>query len=595
MISPISTLVFVLDQKSIASLDTYFTSLQPNFSYSLILMVEDDETTQAIKSSASAVDVHYVRKNEKLRQGVIHVIKHDTAFRLENDHFVHNKAAISPITTLLISLAYTLPGQVGTFIFGNEHYAHSLEAIKSLKLTSSLTIGVECSSKGMVSVLDGGDFFDRVIGSFDVAPLIHSLMNPSKEVIKESDVKRLYKMVEASQNIHLEHYQASVSSAVIKRRLDLLQIDTFMAYVLYFDQMIKEQEMFLIDLFESYTTLFHDMPRLGEIYEALIDIVERNDKDMYRLWVAGFGGVQEPYVVALMMEQVLKVKERKADFQIYATEVNEFRISQSAFYRFSPLDLAHLEDHLVADHFSSFNGSYLINHELKDKVIFSRHDLTHDTPLVNIDLLLVQNVLPSFTPHVREELYEMFHLGINPNGYLFLGANEGIEGFENYFDPYTAGVYRNKSGDIDIDFVDQSSRLGNKEKIISTLAYQTVRTFTTSFIVSDEHHNVLYVQGDMREFFTLSQPKGERVLDIAADCIKYELELGFERIKETAINYVDRLPCQDDEGKVKIIVLSIVPMPNNNFIKHANIIMVEDAPTKEINYSRVRRAAVKFR
>jgi len=59
--------------------------------------------------------------------------------------------------------------------------------------------------------------------------------------------------------------------------------------------------------------------------------------------------------------------------------------------------------------------------------IFSRHDLTKDPPIPDVDLISCRNVLSfRFGPELRDSILRSFRTALKPGGWLILGKGETL-------------------------------------------------------------------------------------------------------------------------------------------------------------------------
>ena len=61
------------------------------------------------------------------------------------------------------------------------------------------------------------------------------------------------------------------------------------------------------------------------------------------------------------------------------------------------------------------------------------HSLLKDPPFSQLDLISCRNLLIYFQRELQEQVYQLFHYALKPQGYLFLGSAEGVEGFISPF------------------------------------------------------------------------------------------------------------------------------------------------------------------
>lgn len=80
--------------------------------------------------------------------------------------------------------------------------------------------------------------------------------------------------------------------------------------------------------------------------------------------------------------------------------------------------------------------SYQLRQDIREMVTFREHDVIHDRPIMNCDLILCRNLLIYFNRELQEEILLKLYECLNPGGFLVLGMSEILVGssakkFEN--------------------------------------------------------------------------------------------------------------------------------------------------------------------
>src|SRR5947209_4602738 len=71
-----------------------------------------------------------------------------------------------------------------------------------------------------------------------------------------------------------------------------------------------------------------------------------------------------------------------------------------------------------ARYFVPENGGYRFRPELRQSLIFGRHDLLQDAPISRVVLLSCRNVLMYFTPEGQSRVLERFAFALHESGLL---------------------------------------------------------------------------------------------------------------------------------------------------------------------------------
>src|SRR5262249_46264000 len=87
--------------------------------------------------------------------------------------------------------------------------------------------------------------------------------------------------------------------------------------------------------------------------------------------------------------------------------------------------------------------------ELRQSVVFGRHDLTRDAPISRIDLAVCRNTLVYLNTEAQVQVVSRFHSALVEDGLLVLGRTEAPAGLAEQFSPLegAAGIYRKVGGD----------------------------------------------------------------------------------------------------------------------------------------------------
>jgi two-component system CheB/CheR fusion protein len=176
----------------------------------------------------------------------------------------------------------------------------------------------------------------------------------------------------------------------------------------------------------NVTKLFRD-PEAWEFLQthclpALL--ASRSGGERIRAWSAGCATGQEPYSLAICLAELLD-EHRLKDVRIYGTDMDEGALAIARCGIYEPTELSALTRARRERFFEALpGGSYKVRRELRNIVIFGRHDLLRDPPISRLDLLLCRNVLIYFDITTQQQILSRFRYALRPDGYLFLGRSE---------------------------------------------------------------------------------------------------------------------------------------------------------------------------
>jgi two-component sensor histidine kinase len=119
--------------------------------------------------------------------------------------------------------------------------------------------------------------------------------------------------------------------------------------------------------------------------------------------------------------------ERPPQIQIFASELHA-RSLETARAGFYP---GHIETDVnparLQRFFQNQDGGYRIRHEVRDRVIFAKHNLFTDPPFSHLDLVACRNLLIFVDRDIQRGVAEMFHYALKPEGSMLLGIADALD------------------------------------------------------------------------------------------------------------------------------------------------------------------------
>ncbi|MCF8234006.1 MAG: PAS domain-containing protein [Bacteroidales bacterium] len=80
--------------------------------------------------------------------------------------------------------------------------------------------------------------------------------------------------------------------------------------------------------------------------------------------------------------------------------------------------------------FNKEDGGYRIRKELRERVVFTPHNLLSDPPFSRLDMVVCRNLLIYLQRDVQKDIFELFHYALLPSAYMVLGTSESQEASE---------------------------------------------------------------------------------------------------------------------------------------------------------------------
>ncbi len=189
----------------------------------------------------------------------------------------------------------------------------------------------------------------------------------------------------------------------------------------FFDQL-------LLDLSINVTEMFRDPWFYKKVRELVVPHLKTYP--FIKVWHAGCSAGQEVYSMGIVLEE-----EGMTDrAQIYATDFNE-RILESAKTAIYPMDTVrqYTSNYIsaggtgtFADYYVADYDSVMIKSALREKMLFTPHNLATDGVFGEMNLIFCRNVLIYFNRDLQNRVFELFYDSLMPGGFLCLGSKETL-------------------------------------------------------------------------------------------------------------------------------------------------------------------------
>jgi two-component system CheB/CheR fusion protein len=227
-------------------------------------------------------------------------------------------------------------------------------------------------------------------------------------------------------------YKQSTIMRRIQRRMQLRRIEEFAQYVELLAGEPNESKMLADDLLVTVTNFFRDPDVFHVLEETVIpQLLDSHSSDEpLRLWSVGCATGEEAYSLAILLLEELTRRKCSIPIQIFASDLHE-RSLQRAREGFYPGDIeTDVSQERLRAFFEKEDGGFRVRKEVRELVVFAPHNLMGDPPFSRIDLISCRNLMIYLQRDVQNEVIELFHYALKPDGFLVLGTSETLESLD---------------------------------------------------------------------------------------------------------------------------------------------------------------------
>jgi len=220
-------------------------------------------------------------------------------------------------------------------------------------------------------------------------------------------------------------------------------------------RILRDKEFFtmLVGHFSiSVTEMFRDPFVYRAVREKIVPLLRTWPH--FKVWHAGCATGEEAYSLAIMLKEE-GVYDRAT---IYATDFNDEALSKAkeGLYQIEKMKDATRNYQLsggkasFSNYYHARYGAAAMDDSLKDRILFSNHNLVADSVFGEMHLILCRNVMIYFNRELQNRSLELFTDSLVRGGFLCLGTKEDLQ-FRDVNNLYSivddkARIYKKKGG-----------------------------------------------------------------------------------------------------------------------------------------------------
>lgn len=185
-------------------------------------------------------------------------------------------------------------------------------------------------------------------------------------------------------------------------------------------------ERFLLGLTVNVTAMFRDPAFYLAFRAKAVPLLKTYP--FIRIWHAGCSTGEEVYSMAILLhEEGLYHRCR-----IYATDMNELVLRQAkagvfplgVMQKYTQLYLKAGGKRAFSEYYSAAYGNAILRSSLKEKIVFSVHNLVTDASFNEFNVIFCRNVLIYFNQQLQDQVHKLLYSSLRPFGILGLGRGE---------------------------------------------------------------------------------------------------------------------------------------------------------------------------
>jgi len=258
------------------------------------------------------------------------------------------------------------------------------------------------------------------------------------EKLGPEEFGELRRLVYESIGVNLTEPKKALVVSRLSRRLKELGLDTFAQYLRYLKYNPQESGIFFNCITTNVTSFFREAHHFEYLQNTFLPALEsglaqKTADGKIRAWSAGCSTGEEPYTLAMVLEDFFKGK-KKWEFTILATDINTEALEKAQRGIYRQQEVKGISYDYLKKHFKLGTGPnqglFKVKDNLQKMITFTQLNLAslEKYPVGDpFNFIFCRNVFIYFDRPTRARVLKRFYQHLLPGGRLFLGHSESID------------------------------------------------------------------------------------------------------------------------------------------------------------------------
>jgi two-component system CheB/CheR fusion protein len=442
-------------------------------------------------------------------------------------------------------------------------------------------------SRGIRTIKEGGGTIvvqDPVSAQFDGMPnsaittnIVDYILDPKKiaEIFYEKPMNRplltqdfdqdtsnetiindILTIVYKFSGIDFREYKKNTLLRRLEKRMNINNIEQLFDYATFLASNVNEKQALKEDFLIGVTRFFRDTEAFNKLKTEVIPKICKSKKnsEIIRVWIAGCSTGEEVYSIAILFDDYIRTHKLNLEFKIFATDIDPRALKTAGSGTYHINIVNELEKTYLEQYFLKTGDRIQIIKRVREKIVFSNHNLINDPPFIRMDLISCRNLLIYLDNKIQKKVMYNFQFALNHYAYLFLGNSESLGDVSKLFktidvkwkifqnisetkqipsqktpiERISTLTYKSPSTPTNIDF-NQFRIKENSEGIFNKYLS---KKFSPASIFIDKNFNILYISGDAGKRLTHNEGVFQNnLLKIVSSDIAAVIRSGIRRLE----------------------------------------------------------------
>lgn len=273
--------------------------------------------------------------------------------------------------------------------------------------------------------------------------------------MSEGEFRKFSALVNRECGIQLPPVKKTMLTGRLGKRLRLTGIVDFSSYfdfVTSKEGRLQELPLMINAVTTNKTDFFREIRHFTVLTEIILpQVLKRNrmrDRREINIWSAACSTGEEPYTIAMVMDDYFQTNGLNATFSVLATDISSGVLEAATMGIYDrtdidPIAIRFRKKYLLRSK-DPLKDVFRIIPSLRARVRFQRMNLMQSTYPVRklMDVIFCRNVLIYFDRITQEKVVNKLCRHLQPGGYLILGHSESVQGFQAPIKAVSTAVYQ---------------------------------------------------------------------------------------------------------------------------------------------------------
>ncbi|SDN19251.1 CheR family methyltransferase [Acetanaerobacterium elongatum] len=207
----------------------------------------------------------------------------------------------------------------------------------------------------------------------------------------------------------------------------------------------KEMSLLISKLTTNHTYFLREVEHFNYFTSTILPEFERTNRNHeIRIWSAGCSSGEEPYTLAMVIQDYFGTKKQQWNTKILASDISLKVLDKAKSGIYSAESIQNVPEKWKSKYFTAVDANTVeVKPFIKDEVVYRQINLMDNFTFKNsFDIILCRNVMIYFDTPTKQQLISKFYNNTRPGGYLFIGHAETINRESSQYKYLMPAIYQ---------------------------------------------------------------------------------------------------------------------------------------------------------